>query len=573
MSRIYSLLWFLFGLALAACDPLIVESYGQCGDGARNQGEQCDQGVDNSNFKADTCRTDCTKPRCGDGVKDSGEDCDLAQTGGLACEDLGFDRGILRCDDDCAFDTRLCSTCGNGLAEPGEECDLGDLGGITCVGAGFSGGTLRCHLNCEYDYSLCSGGCGNGVVETGEDCDREDVPEPDCTASGFTSGAVACDSFCHLDHTGCVGGCGNGRVEGDETCDDGNFTAQDGCFGCREPSGEYALFLDLAMPELIADADLADLDGDGLPDLLYAAISEDLTSGALFWTSGAESHTILRTLMNGPFLFARAVAQPGGALAVLGVTLAPDGTALFHWAPDLDGPFSLIASGDRPVSMLVADLDHVDGDEIAFSTFQSQNLVLFDPLEGTFTGINAMGGLPQAIGRIDFNQDGLWDLVVARGASQLLSLIQQNSSSWIYTSARYLGGRPGDVAITDVDGDGQDDVLVTDLAGPRLYALRSDSGNLTSRVELTLPATAARIAAGRLDADDITDLLLTFPEQKAVSVFSGTGNWSFTHAYTYSNCETPDWARLYDLDSDGFLDLVFSCRHDRRMVVLRTVPR
>ncbi len=571
MRVVFHILLFL--LSAAACDPLVVESFGQCGDGARNTGEECDQGADNSNFKPDACRTDCTKPRCGDGVKDSGEDCDLAQTGGLACEDLGFDRGILQCNDDCSFDTRLCSTCGNGLAEPGEACDLGDLGGANCVGAGFSGGSLRCQLNCEYDFSLCTGGCGNGLIEGDEACDGEAVLEPDCTAFGFSSGQVSCDSFCHLDHTGCVGGCGNGLIEGDETCDDGNFTAQDGCVDCREPSGEYATLFDLAMPELVSDADIADLDGDGVPDLLYASISGDLSTGALFWTSGAESHAVIRTLLEGPFLFARAQRTPGGGLAVLGVSLAPDGSALFHWAPGLDGPFSVQAGADRPVDLLVADLDRADGDEIVFSAFQSQNLILFDPVAGTFLGINSMGGLPQAIGRMDYNQDGTWDLVVARGASQLLSMIEQYAGSWTYSAARYLGGRPGDLAVADVDGDGIDDVLVTDLAGPKLYALRCVSGSLTSRVELTLPSSAARIAAGRLDDDDITDLLLTLPDEKAVAVFSGNGNWTFTRSFTFAGCETPDWARLYDMDQDGFLDLVFSCRHDLRMVVLRTVPR
>jgi hypothetical protein len=129
------------------------------------------------------------------------------------------------------------------------------------------------------------------------------------------------------------------------------------------------------------------------------------------------------------------------------------------------------------------------------------------------------------------------------------------------------------VAIADVDGDGLDDVLVTDLAGPRLYALRSVSGSLTSRVELSLPSAAGRIAAGRLDADDIMDIFLTLPDEKAVAVFSGTGAWSFRRSFTHGPCETLDWVRVHDLDQDGFLDLVFSCRHDRLLRVLRSVPR
>jgi len=573
MKRVPLPPWLPLLFAFAACDPLVVESYGECGDGARNTGEECDQGVDNSNFEPDACRTDCTRPRCGDGVKDSGEQCDLQQFGGLACEDLGFDRGVLRCDDACRHDTRLCSTCGNGVAEPGEACDLGDLGGLNCVGAGFAGGDLRCRPDCEYDQSLCTGGCGNGVREGQEACDLGDVPEPDCDSLGFSSGTVACDSFCHLDLTGCVGGCGNGRVEEGETCDDGNLEPLDGCAGCKEPSGDFSPLVELVLPGLVADADIADLDGDGAPDLLVALLSEDLASGALLWTSGAEEHAVQRVLAEGPFLHARAVRTPAGELGVLGISLVPDGTAVHHWAPRLGAAFSLLPWSDRPAGLLAIDLDGEPGDEVVLSAFQSQNLSLYDPEAGTFTGINTMGGLPQAIGRIDPDQNGAWDLVVVRGATQLLSVITQYAGTWTYTAARYLGGRPGDLAITDVDGDGIDDVLVTDLAGPRLYALRSVSGSLTGRVELTLPSTAGRIAAGRLDADAVTDVFLTLPDEKAVAVFSGTGNWSFQRRFTFSPCETPDWVRLHDLDLDGFLDLAFSCRHDRRLWVLRAVPR
>ncbi len=563
----------LFALVVAACDPLGVESFGECGDGARNKGEECDQGADNSNFEPDACRTDCTKPSCGDGVKDSGEACDRENLGQLACEDLGFDKGVLRCDDACRHDTRLCSTCGNGVAEPGEACDLGDLAGLTCVGAGFEGGTLRCHPNCEYDLSGCTGGCGNGILEAGEACDRAAVPEPDCARLGFEEGTVLCDNSCRLDLSGCLGGCGNGRVEQGETCDDGNLEPLDGCFGCREPSGDFAPHLELSFPSLVSDIDLADLDGDGVVDLLVATLSDDLNGGALLWTSGAEDHAVQRILATGPFLMARAVRLPDGGTGVLAVAPAPDGSAVYHWAPGLDAVFTTTASSDRPSHLLVTDLDGAVGDEVVLSAFQSQNLSLHDPVEGTFTGINSMGGMPGAIGRVDPDQDGTWDLVVLRGSSQLLSIITQYDGSWVYTAARYLGGRPGDVAIADVDGDGLDDVLVTDLAGPRLYALRTISGTLTSRVELALPSTAGRITAGRLDADDIMDIFVTLPDEKSVAVFSGTGVWSFRRSFTHGPCETPDRVLVHDLDSDGFLDLVFSCRHDRLLRVLRSVPR
>ena len=46
----------------------------RCGDGVTDPGlgEECDQGVNNSDSTPDACRTDCTLPACGDGVIDPG---------------------------------------------------------------------------------------------------------------------------------------------------------------------------------------------------------------------------------------------------------------------------------------------------------------------------------------------------------------------------------------------------------------------------------------------------------------------------------------------------------------------
>ncbi len=47
-----------------------------CGDGIMQSGEECDDGVANSDTIANACRTDCALPWCGDDVVDTGEECD-----------------------------------------------------------------------------------------------------------------------------------------------------------------------------------------------------------------------------------------------------------------------------------------------------------------------------------------------------------------------------------------------------------------------------------------------------------------------------------------------------------------
>lgn len=60
-----------------------------CGNGILEEGEECDDGENNSDADPDACRTDCRASRCGDGVADSAEGCDGTDMGGETCESLG----------------------------------------------------------------------------------------------------------------------------------------------------------------------------------------------------------------------------------------------------------------------------------------------------------------------------------------------------------------------------------------------------------------------------------------------------------------------------------------------------
>src|SRR5206468_1474618 len=60
-----------------------------CGNGQLDDGEECDDGPENSDTLPDHCRTDCSDPWCGDGVVDPGD--------GEECEPPG----TLLCDADC----------------------------------------------------------------------------------------------------------------------------------------------------------------------------------------------------------------------------------------------------------------------------------------------------------------------------------------------------------------------------------------------------------------------------------------------------------------------------------------
>ena len=129
----------------ALCPPEFV-----CGDGFRDQGEECDQGDDHA--CPGVCQVDCTcpAPACGNDSAEAGEDCDGLDDD--ACPGL--------CRDSC------CScpppTCGNDLVEEGEECD--GSSDAACPGrCGELGGSLACvcqgvpyHVDFEPEEGFCS---------------------------------------------------------------------------------------------------------------------------------------------------------------------------------------------------------------------------------------------------------------------------------------------------------------------------------------------------------------------------------------------------------------------------------
>lgn len=96
----------------------------ECGDSVLDPGEQCDDGVDNSNANPDACRENCQDASCGDGVIDTGEECD---------------DGNLVDDDECNLACRrpvadLCTPCADD-SDCGGSCvvlDDGDFCAVEC---------------------------------------------------------------------------------------------------------------------------------------------------------------------------------------------------------------------------------------------------------------------------------------------------------------------------------------------------------------------------------------------------------------------------------------------------------
>jgi len=98
---------------------------GSCVNSKNTCDDEIDCTIDSCNESAETCSYDysncLSEPYCGDGTKDEGEECDGLDLDAKTCQDLsGYDGGTLSCNLDCTYNRDSCTLCGGCL---NDVCD------------------------------------------------------------------------------------------------------------------------------------------------------------------------------------------------------------------------------------------------------------------------------------------------------------------------------------------------------------------------------------------------------------------------------------------------------------------
>lgn len=178
------------------CQPHQLRSSTLCGNGVIESGEECDEGIENSN--TGWCTLGCQLARCGDGLLGPGELCD----DGALNSDVHPDR----CRESCSP-----ASCGDGVVDSQETCD--DANGDDTDG---------CTVLCQEPV------CGDELLEGAEECDDGNTVLEECVYGLET--CEICGPDCILIES--VGQyCGDGNLDElfGEACDDGNTVQFDGC--------------------------------------------------------------------------------------------------------------------------------------------------------------------------------------------------------------------------------------------------------------------------------------------------------------------------------------------------------
>ena len=313
---------------------------------------------------------------------------------------------------------------------------------------------------------------------------------------------------------------------------------------------------------------LGDLDGDGRLDAVLA-------------NGSANTFSVLRGLANGTFGAAMVVASGASPRALALADLDEDGTldlllgtnaGVQRWRGRGDATFSLAGTldgGTTVRAIVVADLDADGVLDVATANNGSNEVrvliaggALGRP-DGTFAAAvkYPVGNGPLKLLACDLDRDGALDLVSADNSAGTVSVLRALTSAGRPTGGfaasvrTTVGGSPAGLAQGDVDADGLTDLLVTNGAGTTLTVmLGRATGGYTLRT-FTTPLAARDLALADVDGDGIADALTACAVTNQLAMLPGTGaggvgDGGFGAARVWSAGSGAGALAVADLDGD-----------------------
>ncbi len=446
---------------------------------------------------------DGTTPGCGNGILE-------AQLGEIC------DEGERNSDEPDAFCRTDCRPrrCGDGILDSGETCDEGERNSDD-PGA-------SCRTDCRPQR------CGDGILDPGEGCDEGvlNSSEP----------GAPCRTNCVLPS------CGDGIQDPGEECDDANTdpgdACTDACTAARCGDGVVRTGQEVcddrnALDDIACDADCQAGCGDGIADAARGELCDD---------GPANSDTLAGAC--------RTDCRPGRC-----------GDGIVDAGQFCLGAPVYFPTGAAVTDVAALDLD-IDGHpDLVATTDASVHVFLFNPLFDAFVPVWSRAGMasPAAPMASDFNGDGLTDLAVVETAQRRVAVFNGQGGGQFSAPVRFsLGaGTPSRAAAADFTGDGWAEIAVVVPYSDQLLILRNNgSGSFSLMPAVSTCTRPVSIAAGLLDDDASSDIVVACQSANVVAIWYGNGDGTFTSPAYLGASDKPSHVVLADMNRDSRRDIV-----------------
>jgi trimeric autotransporter adhesin len=359
---------------------------------------------------------------------------------------------------------------------------------------------------------------------------------------------------------------------------------------------------------------IGDLDGDGKPDVAVVnngansvsvfrntSVSGTIAAGSFApkvdFATGAQPYSIAIADINGdgkPDMVTANLAA--NTVSVLRNTATSGSIASGSFAAKVD-----FATGSNPISVAVSDLNGDGKPDIAVANWASGSMsVLRNASTGSVITTASFaakvdfvsGTHPQSIATGDIDGDGKPDIIVANQGSTNVSVFRNTVAGGSITSTSFApkvnfttGTNPYSIAIGDIDGDGKLDIAVANNGSNTVSVFRNTAttGSITSsslalKVDYATGTTPYNVSIGDINGDGKPDLAVANSASATVSIIRNTSvsgsitSGSFAAKVDFTTGTSPRFVAIADLDGDSKPDLAVANLLSNTVSIIRNNP-
>jgi len=306
---------------------------------------------------------------------------------------------------------------------------------------------------------------------------------------------------------------------------------------------------------------VADVNADGLPDLIVANSGSNTLSVMRNAGSGIYPETVTYSVGQGPFSVTSADVTGDGYADLIVQNYYNDSVSVLRnlngTAFEAKADFS---TGYQPWAVTTADVDG-DGDaDLIVANYGANTVsVLKNNGSGSFAANvdYGTGDTPYAVTTADLNGDEQVDLIVANGMSDTVSVLINSGGIFAKKVDYGTGDAPFAVLATDVDGNGSIDLVLANGGSSTLSVLKnSGNGIFAAKVDYAVGGTPYALTAADVNGDGLADLIIGYRYQLFVSVLKNNGDGTFAVPVDYPTSGTTYSVASADVDGDGRNDLI-----------------